>query len=270
MRTQDAPPERGGIEASYIRHYTKPEETNRILSHPYSELMIINHGDVKYASGGRVVRLGDKSVIYNRSGVIHNNFVQESRIYERYRIKFYGEDLSPEDAAGEIEKALLESYTKELCDGDFQLIWELARATQRACAAGDAILRRKALAMLVLCAARGEDRATLYGRSYISDVIDYIDMHLGDRLTLDGIADAFFISRTKLIYDFTAYTGVTVNEYITMARLERAKELLGKGYTVSSTALECGFSTPSYFIKVFSTVVGTTPLRYQLARVKKH
>lgn len=45
-------------------------------------------------------------------------------------------------------------------------------------------------------------------------------------------------------------------------RLERAKELLKRGFSVKSTALSCGFSDSLYFSKLFKAAVGEPPGRY--------
>jgi AraC-like DNA-binding protein len=46
-------------------------------------------------------------------------------------------------------------------------------------------------------------------------------------------------------------------------RIHHALVLLAGGYTITDTALACGWSNPSTFIEVFSTVLGQTPGRYQ-------
>ena len=56
---------------------------------------------------------------------------------------------------------------------------------------------------------------------------------------------------------------MNVLEYITITRIDAAKDMLIKGYSVAATAEACGFSTSSYFIKVFSEITRTTPLKFQ-------
>ena len=47
--------------------------------------------------------------------------------------------------------------------------------------------------------------------------------------------------------------------YLMKYRLERAKELLKRGFSVKSTALSCGFSDSLYFSKLFKAAVGEPP-----------
>lgn len=270
MRLIDAPPNKNEISADYIKHYTKKEGTNKTLSHPYSEILVINKGDVIYTARGKVLRLIDRSIIYNRQGSIHNNFVQESRLYERFRIKFYEEDvLSGETDATLIKTALAASFAKELYEDDFSLIWELAKGINRLNSRSELsqtekAQRTKSLALIILNSSLAKDKYTLHSESYIIDVIEYLNKNLGNKLTIEKIAENFFVSRGKLIHDFKKYCNLSINDYITMERLEKSKLLLKNGFSVSTVANECGFSSSSYFIKVFSSAIGITPLKYQI------
>ena len=100
-------------------------------------------------------------------------------------------------------------------------------------------------------------------RNYISGVCRYIDQNLTDTLTLDNLAEKFFICRAKLTQDFRAQLGMSVGEYITMTRINKAKQLLNLGKSVSETALLCGFSDAPHFIRTFSKRCGMTPAAYR-------
>ena len=66
------------------------------------------------------------------------------------------------------------------------------------------------------------------------------------------------------MYDFKEYCNMTLLDYITLTRIDAAKELLLNGYSVTVASDECGFSSPSYFIKVFRSITGMTPLKFQI------
>ncbi len=260
--------------ADYVRHHVREENTNRVHSHAYCELLVINRGDIIYIAQGKMVKLRDKAVIYNRANMIHNNFVQNEHLYERYRINFYEKDVLPQGVdASVLQEVLSASFAKELNDEDFDLIYELSKSVKNAVNGQvdsliDKIKVRRAIELIMLTAASAKERAKQKDTSYIEDVAKYINRHLNEKLTIEKIASEFFISRGKLIYDFKAYCNMSINEYITMERLEAAKKLLISGNKVSAVAEECGFSTASYFINVFSSLVGITPLQYQIANAK--
>lgn len=257
--------------SDYVRHHVKKENTNRVHSHPYCEILVINRGDVIYVAQGKMVRLGDKSIIYNRAQMIHNNFVQYEHLYERYRINFYEKDVLPSGVDQEaIQEILATSFAKELSDDDFELIYGLAKSVngiinKPECDALDKLRVRSAINLIIQQAAAAQERSKHDAPSYIENVARYISANLNEKLTIERIASEFFISRGKLIYDFKAFCNMSVNEYITLERIERAKKLLKKGYSVAAVAENCGFSSASYFIKVFCDTVGVTPLKFQVA-----
>ena len=274
QKNPDNPPERRSLLADHMREHVQKKYTNRIHCHPYSELLVIEHGDVAYTTGGKVLQLGDRSVIYNRAGQIYNHFVKYERIYERYKIKFYEEDLPiPAEAADQVAALLARPYAKRIGEGDFEIINGHARRCCELLGSGrDPMRCAMALLELTLALVKGAKAKRANDEKddgYVAEVASFIGDHLDERLTIENIAERFFVSRSKLIYDFKAYSRLGVSEYITLGRVERAKELLVLGHSVSSVAKDCGFSSPSYFIKVFSSIVGITPLQFQLKNNRK-
>ena len=120
------------------------------------------------------------------------------------------------------------------------------------------------LILALLQAANAPDKPKAHEESYIAEVVKYINGHLHEDLRIETIAAAFFVSKSKLTTDFKAYCNMSIHEHIAVERVERAKELLKAGYRVAAVAEMLGFSSASYFIKVFDALVGTTPLKWQL------
>jgi len=61
---------------------------------------------------------------------------------------------------------------------------------------------------------------------------------------------------------FLAETGMTIGRWRQQLRLQRSLELLASGEKVTHAAMEAGYSTPSAFIAMFRSALGTTPGRY--------
>ncbi|WP_405070310.1 helix-turn-helix transcriptional regulator [Kribbella sp. NBC_01510] len=57
--------------------------------------------------------------------------------------------------------------------------------------------------------------------------------------------------------------GMTFYEWRTQLRIHQALILLADGHTTTHVAHACGWSNPSTFITAFTTLLGTTPGRYQ-------
>ena len=96
----------------------------------------------------------------------------------------------------------------------------------------------------------------------ISPVIQYIQEHYTEDISLDGLAEAFFINKSHLCRIFKGVTGTTLNAYITNMRALKAKELLRAGYNVNFVGETVGFKSASHFIRTFTKLEGVSPKRY--------
>jgi AraC-like DNA-binding protein len=96
-------------------------------------------------------------------------------------------------------------------------------------------------------------------------VIDYIQSHLGEDLSLETIANVAHISPYYFGKLFKISMGETVHQYVMSERLKRARWLL-KNRTVpeEEIALACGFSSQSHFATAFRNETGLTPRRFRL------
>ncbi len=102
----------------------------------------------------------------------------------------------------------------------------------------------------------------------VSPILDYIRDNLTEPLTLDLIANEFFISKHYLCRIFKTATGFSVMEYIIYSRVLRARQLLKEGVSVQQAGERSGFSDNSHFIRTFGHLTGTSPGRY--AREYQH
>ena len=98
----------------------------------------------------------------------------------------------------------------------------------------------------------------------ISRAIEYINDNLGKKLTIDEICAEIHMSKYHFCRHFKSIMGITVMEYILKTRLAMAKSLLiSKDITVSEISEDCGFSSISFFCRVFKQENGISPLKYR-------
>ncbi len=107
--------------------------------------------------------------------------------------------------------------------------------------------------------------------SYIHDVICYINRHYNEPLTIEGIASAFFISRSKLTGDFKAYTGTTIHQLLNEIRINQAVFIMHykKWDSIQELAERVGMGDSSQFYVVFKKMMGVSPLQY-VKKIHKH
>lgn len=98
----------------------------------------------------------------------------------------------------------------------------------------------------------------------IEEVKRYIkDNYQDSELTIDDIAKNLFINYTHLCFIFKRETGVTINEYLTEYRINKAKELFDSGDAlVLDVATRVGYADANYFGKCFKKFFGLAPSKY--------
>lgn len=89
---------------------------------------------------------------------------------------------------------------------------------------------------------------------------EYMRKHYHTNLTLNDIARACYISPYHLSHIFKEQLNCTVMDYLTVVRLEQAKNLLrNPNFTINDIAEKTGYKDPGYFCKVFKKNEGVTP-----------
>lgn len=91
------------------------------------------------------------------------------------------------------------------------------------------------------------------GDARILSIMDHINSHLTEDMTVDLIAESFFISRYHLMHLFKEETGYTLFDYITEKRLLLARERLRTGVSVTDVCFSCGFKNYSTFSRAYKS-----------------
>jgi AraC family transcriptional regulator len=95
-------------------------------------------------------------------------------------------------------------------------------------------------------------------------VVDYVESHLSDRISLSDLSKAAGLSRMHFAAQFRLATGVSPHSYIITRKVERAKQLLlDEAFSIVDIALLLGFSSQAHFTQVFKKALGDTPHRWR-------
>ena len=106
--------------------------------------------------------------------------------------------------------------------------------------------------------------SALGSQDFISRAIEYINRNITEDITIDGICSAVHTSKYYFCRQFKKATGLTVANYILKTRIVMAKNmLLSESMTVGEVSEKCGFSSISYFCRVFKEDVGVSPKQYK-------
>jgi len=100
--------------------------------------------------------------------------------------------------------------------------------------------------------------------SQIRPAINYIDANYDKPLTLAEIARASHLSASRLAHVFKEQMGITIIDYVTSVRIERAKHLLlATDQSCTEICFEVGYNNQSYFTRTFKALVGMTPRQFK-------
>ncbi len=95
--------------------------------------------------------------------------------------------------------------------------------------------------------------------------MDFIDMHCAKPLTVEQVAQEVYLSPSRLSHIIKDELGMTLIDYLSKRRIEKAKALLSnEEVPIAQIAQEVGFPDQSYFTKVFKKIEGCTPRAYRI------
>jgi len=98
----------------------------------------------------------------------------------------------------------------------------------------------------------------------IGKVTEYIHMHYHEQITLETIAEIFYINFSYLSRIFKAETGDSFTRFLTNIRIEKAKQLmLNENLKAQQIAEMVGYDNANYFSKIFRKTTGYSPTDYR-------
>lgn len=101
--------------------------------------------------------------------------------------------------------------------------------------------------------------------AYVQHVKRAVAKQYKENISFARIADELHVTRNYLSSLFKSETGESFTNYLTLYRIERAKELMKLGrYMIYEISEMVGYSDPAYFSRVFKNVAGMNPTEYAL------
>lgn len=120
-------------------------------------------------------------------------------------------------------------------------------------------------AALAQDAGEGEERLAGSDEDLLNRFVQHIGDNMSDiNLSIDDIASDMCMSRSNLFRKIKQITGMGPNEYMRLARLKRAAELLQeRRHSIADICMLVGFNSPSYFSSCFKKQYGCLPKDYK-------
>ena len=232
-------------------------------THKNYEIYCFLKGSAKYLIEGNIYSLKPGDILFIKKGEAHRLILTKDHTpYERIIINFDTDVILGNTAEKFLSFINKKEIGKHNCYHlsdykDKNLLYYL----QKICDSND--INKKMLYLTVfleeICEnpQSNDEHETL--NDNVSLVINYINRHLTENISLDDICQRFYISKAHLIRKFKSITGVTVWSYILKKRLDFAKELLTNGVHPTEVSVSCGFNDYCSFFKAYKNCFGVSP-----------
>lgn len=248
--------------------------------HDFHKILLLMKGNVSYCVEGRTYDLQADDIVFVPAGEVHRPVLHDTAIYERIIIYISKDYLNTYRTDNyDLAQCLIEAHQKQshvLRVPAFgttklgQIVRELEQSLDSNEYANELYHNLLFLEFMIQL-----NRVAIHdGIEYLSnsssnkkmiDVIDYLNEHLTDDLSIDFLAETFYLSRYHLMHAFKEETGYTIGNYLSTKRLLLARDRIRQGKPITNVCYECGFRNYSTFSRAYKKNFGCSP-REQLSR----
>lgn len=102
-----------------------------------------------------------------------------------------------------------------------------------------------------------------HSKNEAMEIIRYVEANFNENITLEHLANRFYLSPFTVSRYFSRYTGSGLPKYLNAIRIINAKRYLKEGASATEVAFKCGFNSPSNFSRVFLSLEGISPSEYK-------
>lgn len=245
-----------------------PHTMNNFHSHSHYELYILTKGQRIMFLHNKLYTLNAPTCFIIPPFTMHKT---EGGKYERYNINVFGKYLDQTEREFLTVNALLPIM---LSDGNFKTMVRLLEILSEFCSKEDsyndymARANFNSILSLIGLSSKSDphiDNSATKLPMLILRILDFYNAHYAEKITLDSLAEEFFVSKTTIIYNFNKYLKISPIEHLLNVRLAKAKDLLlmPKKKSIESIAEACGFSSAHYFTEYFRNREGIPPSEFR-------
>ena len=103
----------------------------------------------------------------------------------------------------------------------------------------------------------------------LQKALTYIDSNLDKDLSIKSISKGINVSKSALYSKFHSLLNCTIGEYVNRKRIEKSTQMLvDTNFSIEEVSQKTGFSSASYYTKIFKQHMGITPLKYKKSKMK--
>ena len=238
--------------------------------HSFCKLLFLRSGRGAYTVDGQRYQLEAGDIVLIGSNCVHRPEFEPGQPYERviiYILPDFLDRLSSTDCSlAEVFSGKWGSVLRPE-EGMRRRFFAMAEQLERELverAYGSVILSSSLLTRLLVELGRcmqSEDiqrpEQPLSGR--VLEIRRYIDEHIEEDISIDELADRFYVSKYHMMRQFREQTGQSIYNYLTERRLLKARELISGGMRATESCFRSGFRSYSSFTRAYGKRFGVTP-----------
>ena len=232
------------------------EEPNREF-HSFNEIILFLEGDAELISESIHTKIQPNTLIVVPKEVYHQVVLRGTgENYLRCTLHFPDIPHLPLEALNSDKVISLLPYST-----DFQFLFQKLIENAKAPNKTSKLVLSPILTLIlseITSQANSPYAFDLQNESILS-AIEYINLHIEEKITLSSIAKATNLSVSSLSHTFKKEMNISVYNYITKKRIVMAHQKINSGMLASSAALECGFNDYSGFYKQYIKLFGHAP-----------
>lgn len=244
-----------------------PSSNYLIHSHVPYEILYVLTGDVIVSIGGTEFAVEPHTMLLIPSSVFHGIHVLTDRTYDRYAVHF-DSNILPQEHRALLMSKLPTKVDSTCCQRNMgnSGIHEMLRHFDELKESPEALhkplvpIYLLALIAQILMKLPEPDKENKHpSKSRKNELIDYVNIHFTEPLTLEMLSTQFFISKSQLNYIFRTITGTTVIDYIIHKRVSYAQQLLLNGISAQRAGAAAGFGDYTSFYRAYKKCFGCSP-----------
>lgn len=255
----------------------KMSRESRYHDHDFTEITYILSGKGQYYVEGITYNVQAGDLIICNAGIHHHNIVTNTK---EPTVEFFVgfSDYHFRD---------MQKNTIELKNGDYLIHTdtELRQSLSKHCYAmlaeneanqvGKYFMLKAHLIQFLLLILRqdtepqpvpdGYNFDTHYKSYAVNQIINYLDLHYNEKISLDRIAQNMYLSPVYVSKIFKEETGESPINYLIKIRLEKAKDMLSSKNpeSIKKIANDVGYEDAYHFSKLFKKYYGISPLHFR-------
>lgn len=244
----------------------------------YEIYMLLDNSSGCYIEG-QYYALHEGDIVLYAPGRLHKGVYMQDCEVRRFLISFMiPEGLVSREARRRLDALFRKEvpifrFSSEINQKLFPIIGDIFRENEkiRKECAGDFMIAAKVLEFLYKLMRYADTEENSYTNQEfdtithkIYSISSYIHKHYSEPLSLEMLADRFFISSCYLSRRFKDVSGYTIVHFIQQTRIKNAQHMLVSGSeSIQEISTACGFSSFSQFSRVFHKYTGMTPREYR-------